>query len=114
MTTRIHRLFSALKKMMKTKIVHAALATLLLVLLTGALVMALGEGVNGRFSITSGGGHLQANGVQLMVSIGQPVVGAVSNTDDVVLCSGLVCGEDTLPPNREYRVYLPMINSADN
>ena len=113
MTTGTRRLFPALITILKIKIVRAGLVTLLLVLLTGALVMAMGEGINGRFSITSGGGHLQANGVQLMASIGQPVAGAVSNTDDVVLCSGLVCGENTLPPNREHPVYLPMIISAD-
>lgn len=98
---------------MKTRMIQACLVALLLLLLGGAMALALGGGVNGRFTITSGGSQLQASGVQLTTTIGQPIGGTVSNgLEDVVLCSGLICGA-TIPPappiNSDHLIYLPSI-----
>ncbi len=54
-------------------------------------------------------------GIGLMASIGQPVAGVVgSSMGDIVLCSGFVCGGNTLPSNMEYWVYSPTIIKDEN
>ena len=98
---------------MKTRTVQASLSTLLLLLLIVAMVMALGGGINGRFTIGSGGGQVQSSGVHLTSTIGQPIGGIVSSgVEDVVLCSGLICGA-VVPPkppdNPQHLIFLPTI-----
>ena len=103
---------------MKMKLLRAGFATLMLVLLTGALVMGSSGGINGRFALTSGGGQMQANGFNLQASIGQPVAGAVgSDTEHGILCSGLVCAGQTRPinpSNSEHLIFLPTIINTGN
>lgn len=97
---------------MKTKMIQAGLIALLLLVLVGTLAVALG-GINGRFTITSGGGQGQASGVHLTSAFGQPVGGTVSSgSEEVVLCSGLICGA-TIPPappiNTKHVIHLPIV-----
>ncbi len=73
-----------------------------------ALAVAAGE-VLPRYVVSSGGGSLSNGGVTLQGSIGQPLVGAVSQ--GVTLCSGYHCGAGvpSIPGGGTEVVYLPLI-----
>jgi len=83
-----------------------AAVMLLLGLLVVAAALAAGPSIN-RWLIGSGGSQVEGSGLVLRQSVGQPVVGAVSN--DLTLCSGFVCGYG-VTAEVTYTVYLPTIH----
>lgn len=98
---------------MNTRKVQSGLLTLLLLLLVVSFVKGMREGINGRFTITSGGRQLNASNLYLTSTVGQPIVGTVSNSaDDTVLCSGAMCGV-LIPPappvTTNHPIHLPII-----
>jgi uncharacterized protein YjeT (DUF2065 family) len=98
-TTRI-----APQSRLAASLVGAALA---LVLVLGG-VLAVGEPPL-RSTISSGGGEISSGELRLQTSIGQPVVGAVSN-ETYELCSGLICGSGAPGLNIVLqKVYLPLV-----
>ena len=63
---------------------------LLLLLIVVAVAAAAGEMLP-RSVISGGGGSVNGGPISLHSAIGQPIVGAVSGTENV-LCSGFWCG----------------------
>ncbi|MBC7226209.1 MAG: hypothetical protein H5T61_03130 [Thermoflexales bacterium] len=76
------------------------LASLAFLLLTGS-VMAQGASSIPWSVIGGGGGHAEAAPYALDGTVGQPIVGQVSNYS---LCSGYWCGAAA-----QVRVYLPLV-----
>ena len=86
-----------------------AVLGLLLIFLAATAALAAGEGLP-RSVVSSGGGVIQATGRQVLASIGQPVVGAVSGPP-LTLCSGFICGEGAPPVSQEgFKTFLPRVS----
>lgn len=88
--------------MSKRELTTLAMTLLGSLLLAGA-VLASGTPDPVRHVIGSGGGYVQVGGYALNNTIGQPVVGTVTDTG-YELCSGFWCGALV-----EHNIYLPLI-----
>ena len=76
-------------------------------LLPVALALATGEGLP-RALVSSGGGLVSGEGLQLRATIGQPLAGAVRA--ELALCSGFMCGPGAPARAAEiYSIYVPAV-----
>ncbi len=80
----------------------AIVATLIALLLLGGAVLAQGTPAIPWSVLGGGGGHAETGSIALDGTIGQPMVGQVSNLS-YALCAGFWCG------TAQYRVYLPLV-----
>lgn len=78
----------------------------LLLCLAVGLALAAGDTMP-RTLIDSGGGALEQSDIRLQSSIGQPIVGTVSQ--EMTLCSGYYCGPGVAAVAKDYAIYLPVI-----
>ncbi len=86
---------------------QVTLLLLLVLFLLAGNVMAQGAPSIPWSVIGSGGGHAEAGSYTLDGTVGQPIVGQVSNLP-YSLCSGYWCGAAA-----PYRVYLPLVLRND-
>jgi hypothetical protein len=86
----------------------AVLGFALALFLSVGIVLAVDETLE-RGTVSSGGSEISDGGLTLQSSAGQPVVGAIGNSD-LTLCSGLLCGEGAPAVSEpDQALYLPLV-----
>ncbi len=80
----------------------ALFATALALLMLAGTALAQGTTAIPWSVLGGGGGHTEAGGISLDGTIGQPIVGTVSQ-GNYELCAGFWCG------TAQYLVYLPLV-----
>lgn len=87
------------------------LSLTILLTVSGAVLAANGFEIQ-RWVIAGGGGPAEGGDYVLNVSVGQAVVGGITNTP-YELCAGFWCGVDGIDEEVSYTVYLPLSLTGD-